>query len=105
MDSTVRIENVYVLSPLQQGLLFHDLLAPESGLYIDQLVFELRGGLDVPALESAWQEVAGRHPAVRTSFHWEEIERPVQIVHAGMELPLERHDWSGETPAAREERL
>jgi len=60
------IEDVYPLSPMQQGMLFHSLFAPASGVYIQQPNYELHGNLDISAFERAWQ-VVDRHPILRTA--------------------------------------
>src|SRR2546430_10470183 len=46
---TGQIEDVYELSPLQQGMLFHTLSAPRSGVYFEQFSFLLNGNLSIPA--------------------------------------------------------
>src|SRR2546423_35787 len=43
------IENIYPLSPVQAGMLFHTLFAPHSGVYFQQRSCRLDGGLDVEA--------------------------------------------------------
>ena len=63
------IEDSYPLSPLQQGMLFHDLHAPHSGIYLGQLVCTFHEKLNVTAFKEAWQRVIARHPVLRTSFH------------------------------------
>jgi len=55
------IEDIFGLSPLQEGMLFHTLRSPGSGVYIEQLYCLLRGNLDVPRLEEAWRKVIERH--------------------------------------------
>jgi hypothetical protein len=60
------VEAIYPLSPMQQGMLFHTLYAPNSGMYFEQLVCTLRGTLDVQAFQTAWQRVVERHPVLRT---------------------------------------
>ena len=100
-----RIEDIYPLSPLQQGILFHSLEAPAEGAYIEQLSWVLSGDLDAAALRRAWQEVVDRHPVLRSAFFWEEGDAPCQIVHRRVELPWEPLDWSGLSASAREERL
>ncbi|MBW8874482.1 MAG: non-ribosomal peptide synthase/polyketide synthase [Acidobacteria bacterium] len=87
------IEDVYPLSPTQEGLLFHSLFAPDSGVYVTQIVCELRGELDLPAFEQAWADLLTRHPALRTAFSWRDGEEPCQRVHARLSVPVERLDW------------
>ncbi len=87
------IEAVYPLSPTQQGMLFHSLLAPESGVYVEQLWCNLSGCLDVAAFERAWQHVVARHAPLRSAFAWKSQEKPLQAVQRQVELPLTVEDW------------
>ena len=89
------VEDVYALSPTQQGLLFHGLVEETSGAYFNQLTCVLRGTLDVPAFQRAWQAAIDRHSALRTSFHWKGLERPMQAVRSGVVIPWSVDDWSG----------
>ena len=95
------IEDIYPLSPTQEGMLFHSAYAPESGVYVQQWTCTLRGDLDPSAFQAAWRQVVDRHPALRTSFHWVDSDRPVQVVHRQVDPPLEEFDWSGEPPDVR----
>ena len=99
------IEDLYVLSPIQSGMLFHSLYAPGSGVYVIQVSCALRGELNVKAFERAWQQVLQRHAILRSSFVWEALDRPVQAVHRHVELPLGQHDWRALTPSAQQEAL
>ena len=83
-----RVEDIHPLTPLQRGILFHTVLAPEAGDYLAQLCFTLEGALDAGAFERAWQTVAARHPALRSAFVWQGVDEPVQVVRN------ERGDWS-----------
>jgi amino acid adenylation domain-containing protein len=96
------IEDVYELSPLQQGLLFHSLLDPSSGFYVDQYSCLLEGDLDVDALEGAWQDAVDAHGALRGSFHWRDLEKPLQVVHRNVPVRFERHDWQSGRASAPE---
>ncbi|HEY0607368.1 MAG TPA: condensation domain-containing protein, partial [Herpetosiphonaceae bacterium] len=96
------IADIYPLSPLQQGLLFHSLYNPESSLYLDQLTYELRGALDVAAFRKAWQEAIDTHAILRTSFHWQGLADPLQLVHQRVEAPFQTYDWS-HLPAERQQ--
>ena len=103
--STKKIEAIYPLSPMQQGLLFHSLYAPDSGLYVEQMTCELRGPVDDSALERAWQRVVDRHSVLRTAFVWEKLEQPVQVVHQQVKVSLNRHDWRELSGEVQKERL
>lgn len=63
------IADIYELSPMQQGMLFHTLYAPKSGVYFEQRNCILHGKLNVTAFKQAWQQVVARHPVLRTSFY------------------------------------
>jgi len=99
------IEDVYPLTPLQQGMLFHALAAPASGMYVTQMVCDLAGALDLEAFRQAWQEIVDRHPVLRTGFVWRGLDHPLQIVRRSAAVPLERLDWSESAPAEIRERL
>ncbi|MBC1221787.1 amino acid adenylation domain-containing protein [Nostoc sp. UCD121] len=99
------IEDIYKLSPTQQGLLFHTLYAPDSGVYCDQYSITLKGNLNTLAFEQAWQQLAKRHAVLRTSFHWEELDEPMQVVHRQVKLPLEQQDWRGINSGQQQQRL
>jgi amino acid adenylation domain-containing protein len=98
------IEDLYPLSPTQQGLLFHSLRS-ESAVYIEQQVHVLRGDVDLAAWDRAWEAVLARHPALRTSFVWDDLDAPLQAVHNEVQLSLERLDWRAVPRGERESRL
>nr|AHB82071.1 non ribosomal peptide synthetase [Jahnella sp. MSr9139] len=99
------IEDVYPLSPVQQGMLFHTLFDRESGAYCQQLVCRLSGALDPDALRKAWATVVERHAALRTAFVQLGAAEPVQVVLPEVTLPWEILDWRELPAAAQEEAL
>jgi len=101
----MQIEDSYPLSPIQHGMLVHSLSAPQSGVYIQQLVSVLREELNVIAFQRAWEQVLRRHPALRTSFYWEGTEQPVQRVHRDALLPFQNLDWSDRALDDQEKQL
>src|SRR6185312_2161214 len=60
------IEDIYPLSPMQQGMLFHSLYDREIDVYFRQASWNLHGNLNVAAFEQAWQQVIARHTILRT---------------------------------------
>ncbi|WP_199139131.1 non-ribosomal peptide synthetase [Delftia sp. ASV31] len=91
---------VLALTPLQHGLLYHSLRAPDDQVYFDQLTLTLQGPLDPAALRRAWEAVVARHGVLRTSFHWDDGEA-MQHVHAHVELPWQHDDWRTMDTAAQ----
>jgi amino acid adenylation domain-containing protein len=87
------IEDIYPLTPLQEGMLFHTLMAPGSGIYLMQDRFELQGRVDVAIFREAWDRVIRRHPVLRTGFVWETRSVPHQIVYKTLDVPFEYLDW------------
>ena len=99
------IEDLYPLTPMQEGMLFHTLADPEAGHYVEQFVCRLRGELDPSALQESWNRLLKRHPALRTTIHWTDSDRPYQVVHRHVEHPIEYRDWRGLEPSEQAERL
>jgi len=99
------VEDIYPLSGLQQGLLFHSLYAPQSAVYVVSVTCRLGGPLDVAAFRRAWQHVVERHAVLRTAFVGHELDRPVQVVRRRVTLPFELHDWRGVLSAEQDERF
>ncbi len=99
------IEDVYPLSPMQQGILFHSLCEPGSGVYFVQQSYNIRGEIEGPVLERAWHQVIDRHPSLRAAFAWHDLAEPLQIVRRYVRTPWVQHDWRMLTPVEQQERL
>ncbi|HEV2145843.1 MAG TPA: amino acid adenylation domain-containing protein, partial [Longimicrobiaceae bacterium] len=99
------VEDVYPLTPMQEGMLFHTLFSLEGGAYVGQFRYVLEGELDVEALRRAWEGGIARHAALRAGFAWEGVERPLQIVRREVELEIRRHDWRELREAEQDTRL
>lgn len=83
----------YPLSPMQQGMLFHALAAPRTGVNIEQIILTLPEALDVATLERAWQCVAAHHEMLRTAFRWNGSGQPLQEPQADAAIPFHCEDW------------
>ncbi|MDD5275160.1 MAG: amino acid adenylation domain-containing protein [Methylovulum sp.] len=88
-----RIEDIYPLTPLQQGLVFHSLYAKEAGVYCILLGCRLEGALDVPVFKQAWQQTIDRHSILRTGFLVKDTDMPLQCVCRNVPLPWSELEW------------
>ncbi|MBH5403202.1 AMP-binding protein, partial [Bradyrhizobium sp. CNPSo 4010] len=89
------VQDIYGLSPLQDGLLFHHLLATKGDPYllVSQMAFADRGVLD--RYLAAVQRVVDRHDILRTSFVWEGLSRPAQVVWRNAPLEVSEIELAG----------
>ena len=99
------IEDLYPLTPMQEGMLFHALADPEAGHYVEQFVCRIQGELDPSALQESWNRLVVRHPALRSTIHWIDFDRPYQVVHRRADQPVEYQDLRALTPTEQDERL
>ena len=99
------IEDVYPLTPMQEGLLLHTLLEPGTGLYYMQDRYRINSALDPERFAQAWQAVIARHEALRASFCWNVGEDMLQVIHKPGSTPIEYLDWSNDPEAEHEPRL
>ncbi|MGC4012795.1 MAG: amino acid adenylation domain-containing protein [Pseudomonas sp.] len=86
------VDDLYPLSPMQQGMLFHALDVPGSSLYVNQLRVDL-DGLDEARFLDAWRAVIARHANLRTGFLASAEAAPLQFVLREVQLPVQSFDW------------
>ncbi|CEF36563.1 non-ribosomal peptide synthetase [Xanthomonas citri] len=74
------VQDIYPLAPLQEGVLYHHLMARQGDPYLlqAQLAFDDKPCLD--AFVALLQRMVDRHDILRTSVAWEDLAAPVQIV-------------------------
>ncbi|MFF4083541.1 amino acid adenylation domain-containing protein [Streptomyces sp. NPDC001777] len=91
-----RIEDVLPLSPLQEGLLFHSLIAGDEGdVYAVQLAADVEGTFDGDALRAAARTLLRRHPNLRAGFRHQPSGRAVQVVPRHAEPDWRERDLTG----------
>ncbi|WP_419183617.1 non-ribosomal peptide synthase/polyketide synthase [Scytonema hofmannii] len=99
------LEDIYPLSPMQAGMLFESLYAPDTGVYFEQITCTFAGNLNVRAFEQAWQMLVARHSIFRTAFEWESLSTPVQVVYRQLDVNVNTLDWRGLTKTEQQAQL
>nr|AAM80537.1 StaC [Streptomyces toyocaensis] len=90
-----RIEDIWPLSPLQEGLLFHTVYDDEGPhVYLGHWILELDGPVDPARLRTAWETLLTRHAALRACFRQRATGETVQVVASGVDLPWRVVDLS-----------
>lgn len=100
-----RTRQRYPLSPLQQGMLFHALSVPASGVDMEQIIMTLHEKLDASAFELAWNRVLERHPVLRSKFVWEGLDEPAQVVEKAVSLSARYFEYKNIPPSEFDERF
>ena len=101
----VDLEDIYELSPMQQGMLFQHLYSRDADEYVNQVGVDVEGQLDADAVRQALRHVVNRHAVLRTSFVWQGVEQPYQVVHRAVQPALECLDFSASAPAEQAARF
>ncbi|GLZ39063.1 non-ribosomal peptide synthase/polyketide synthase [Actinokineospora sp. NBRC 105648] len=99
------VEDIYPLTPLQSGMVFHSLVDPDSGAYVDQVRLVLDGVTQPDQLVAAFQGVVDRTPVLRTAVVWEGVAEPVQVVRRQVPLAATVRDLRGMRAADQDRAL
>ena len=84
----------YALTATQKGMLFNSLSAPQSGVDIEQILFDLRERLDVQKLENAWDILLRKYEVLRAGFSWDAAANVKQSFPLDIRMPLITDDWT-----------
>ncbi|MFJ8013281.1 amino acid adenylation domain-containing protein [Streptomyces sp. NPDC096339] len=89
------VEDVWPLSPLQEGMLYHTALDKDGpDTYTVQSVYGIEGPLDSERLKKSWQALLNRHAALRVCFRYVSGAQMVQVVLRDVEIPWRETDLS-----------
>ncbi|MBC9929146.1 non-ribosomal peptide synthetase [Chitinophaga qingshengii] len=97
-----QLSNLCRLSGLQEGMLFLGLYNEQAGTYVEQMNCELEN-LQSEAFKQAWQQLLGRHSILRSAFHADEFNIPVQCIYKEALLPVTELDYRGMSSIEQEQ--
>ena len=86
----------YALTPAQRGMLYHHVdTGGQGGTDLEQFLVRSTAPIERPTLERALTCVIAHHPILRTSFHWQDLDDPMQVVHETATMVVVDRDLTG----------
>jgi amino acid adenylation domain-containing protein len=92
-----KIKNIYDLTPMQEGMLFHSLMHNETGAYFEQSDITISGDLNIELLGKTLNLLLQRHDILRTVFLYKKVQKPRQVVLNERETSIYFEDLSGKS--------
>ncbi|MEQ9657501.1 amino acid adenylation domain-containing protein, partial [Fulvivirga sp.] len=89
LQQKYNIQDVYPLSPMQQGMLFHTLLNENAGHYNEQKMIAVTGKLNIDVFVKSLGDLVDSYPVLRTAFLHRDFEQPLQVVLSEREVNFE----------------
>ncbi len=99
------LQDLYPLSPMQQGMLFHALYQPNSHAYFEQMSYDIQGDLDSEIFKQSWQLLHNRHDALRTVFVYKKSAKLLQMVLKHRDVEFNCTDLSALAPNQQTEHI
>lgn len=86
------VQDIWPLTSLQEGMLFHYVQTPENKYYFEQLCLTFSGKMDLALVKKAWHVVIFGNELLRTVYRWEKLEKPIQIILKTLPVPIRIYD-------------
>lgn len=96
------VEDILPLTGLQEGMLFHYMLTPDSLDYHEQISISLAGDIKIDLLQKAWDFVIEQNEMLRSVFRWKGIDKPIQAILKNHKVVIKEYDFSNEDIPVRE---
>ncbi len=85
-------EDVYPVTQVQAGMLYHIQLNPDDIVYHNIYVVKIRAAYNPQAFQEAAQRAVDRHPILRTGFDMTRFGEPMQMVRARATIHVPAQD-------------
>ncbi len=99
------LEDIYPLSPLQQGMLFHTIMDKQDTPFFEQFSFDIQGELDIPMFEKSWNHLFDSFEVFRSTFSHRGGDQPYQLVLKKRSLKLILEELCDITEEEGEDRI
>ena len=98
LQATYDIQDVYALSPMQEGMIFHAMRDIHSDQYFEQKRLTLKGKPNISAIEKSLNDLILRYDVLRTFFLYKGYQQPLQVVLKERNVEFTYLDIRAENP-------
>lgn len=95
MSKKAKVQKIYPLSPMQEGMLFHYLMDKHQDDYILQTILDIEGPVNRELFEKSFNLLMGRHEVLRSVFLHEKVQKPKQVVLEKRQMKITYLEISG----------
>ncbi|QSW21547.1 amino acid adenylation domain-containing protein (plasmid) [Clostridium gasigenes] len=96
-ENNYKIKNIYNLTPMQEGMLFHALIDEKATAYFEQTSYIIEGNLDIGAMNNAFNMLIEKYDVLRTVIAHRSLEKPRQVVLEKREVKVYYEDISNKS--------
>jgi len=100
-----QVEDIYPVTPYQRHMLANYFTHHEPGLFVIQRTTSMPIPLAADVMAQSLQKITDLHPLLRTTFVWEGLDEPVQVIYKEVKAHVEQRDWSHLSPAHQEQQF
>ncbi|MGE5342509.1 MAG: amino acid adenylation domain-containing protein [Candidatus Omnitrophota bacterium] len=91
-----RVEDVFPMSDIEKGMIFHSYRNPDKAIYHDQFVYQRKyNSFDPGLFRKALELMVGKHSALRVSYNVEDFDEFVHFVHQPFPAVYKHFDVRG----------
>ncbi|WP_298427966.1 condensation domain-containing protein, partial [uncultured Kordia sp.] len=100
-----KVVDIYPLSPLQEGLLFHSLYDNDTSGYAIQFQCDIINEFSKESFYKTWKYLIEKHTILRTAIYAEGLAIPVQCIYEDVQLPIQEIDFSEHSEETLKQKL
>lgn len=89
------IEEIYPLTSVQEGILFHQQTSGERIVYHEQVSYDYSGAICSETLKLSLDKLSKRHEILRAVFKHEGLDKPVMLILEELPIQITERDISG----------
>ena len=92
------VQDIYPLSPLQEGIYYHSILEENPANYFEQISYSIKGNIRYEIVEQSVNELLKRHESLRSAFVYKGYPQPLQVVLKERKVDFEVIELSENDP-------